>query len=324
MPSPARFVTPVFVERLRVANATKTCLGTGGVGGSAGGPPIYNGARGKVGIQGAFTFQELVFDGDSDDLDVTMAFAFPDQCQMLLNIANALFFQNTPLSIQSASQLYRRLLRRLSISPSLQTQSSVSPPPPKTGLAKSYELLEFVWNITISANDQLNSVYSQAQSFSNQIVSGNDMFGHDAEWVPRLNGTYYTDELGEILTTLQSVEEAYNAADEAQASTHDNNKSRQSTPAAVVTNAQDRIRLLTDDNGPLTCSADIVAQYTPLLKDKVQEVQANVLQVAADIQSSLNLDPQTIISALATLAIAPSIPMAFVSHHERKHTARPQ
>jgi hypothetical protein len=287
--------------------------GTGGVGGASFGPNPRSGTRGQFGKLGTLSFKELVFDGRPDDLDVLMAFAFPDQCQMLLNKANNLFFQNTPQSKHDASVFYGRLIKRLSFWPALSAaQSSDNPPTPESALAKSYDRLEYVLQVTKSASDQLQSIYSQAKSFNNQIITGNDMFGHNALWVPRLNYDYYAGEIKDFLDTLKSVEDAYKNALNVKASLTDI-ASGQNAAASGVQRAQDRISLLTSDNGPLTSSADTIARYTPLLKSKVQEVKAKMEKVQSDIQAKLNLDPLDILSGLSMVAMAPSVPLGLVS-----------
>ncbi|KAK0709898.1 hypothetical protein B0T26DRAFT_653111, partial [Lasiosphaeria miniovina] len=305
-------IQPLFQSLSETASEACMILpGPGGVGGPGFGPKPHGGARGQEGGQGTLAARELVFDGRASDLDVVMPFAFPDQCQMLLNKANALFFQNSPTSKQDASTLYKRLLKRLSFWPTIAAAQDATSPPPESNLEQAYDTLEYGLKVTVSALDQLQSVYDQAKSFNNQIMSGNDMFGHDALWVPRLNYSYYTAEIETCLSTLKTVEAAYANALAVRASMTDI-ASGQSAAAAGVQRAQYRIQLLTDDNGPLTTSADTIARYTPLLKDKVKECEDNLAVVEADIQASINLDPMNIISSLSMVAMGPSVPLALV------------
>ncbi len=260
------------------------------------------------------TYKELVYDGRADDLNVAMAFAFPDQCQMLLNKANAFFFQNTPQSKQDASVLYARILKRLSFWPSLsaaQEAPATTPATPGSSLAQSYDHLEYILRVTLSTADQLQSIYSQARSLSNQIVSGNDMFGHDPLWVPRLSYDYYASEITDCINTLKAVEVAYKDALSVKGSLTDISAG-QNASAVGVQRAQYRVQLLTDDNGPLTSSADTISRYTPLLNKKVQECKDNLTQVTADVQASLNRDPLDILSGLSAVAMAPSVPLTLV------------
>ncbi|KAI5458852.1 hypothetical protein BGZ63DRAFT_392168 [Mariannaea sp. PMI_226] len=244
-----------------------------------------------------------------------MAFAFPDQCQMLLNKANALFFQNTVDSKSDAYMLYGRLTKRLSFWPallaSLQARSKNPVDNVETPLGKSYSHLEYVLQVTLSATEQLQSIYSQAMSFGNQIITGSDMFGHDPTWVPRLNSGYYTTEISDYLDTLKAVERAYKNALGVKASLSDISTG-QTAAASGVQRAQYRIDLLTDDNGPLVSSADTIARYTPLLKAKVQECKDNMAIIAADIQAHINIDPLDILSGLSMVAMAPTLPLALV------------
>ncbi|KAJ3573533.1 hypothetical protein NPX13_g4663 [Xylaria arbuscula] len=274
--------------------------GMGGIGGTG---TRSNGARGISGKSGTRSCKEIWYDGSIDDTDVLLAFAFPDQCQMLLNKANALFFQNSPQSKQEASILYNRLLRRLSFWPTISSDAAS-----KTKLSESYDSLEGKYKVTLSWSSQIESIYSQAKSFNNQIISGNDMFGHGSLWVPRLNYSLYTKEAKGFLDMLKVVEDAYEAA-RAPGSPSPDIKTGQAAATSGVKKAEERINLLTNDNGPLKTSAEAIAHYTPLLKSKVKEVQDKVSQVAADIQATLNMDPSNILSALCTVAMMPSLPL---------------
>ena len=241
-----------------------------------------------------------------------MAFAFPDQCQMLLNKANGLMFQNTPQSKKAASVLYNRLVKRLSFWPTLyKTEANSGPTDKATGMSDAYDLLEAVLEVTISARDQLQSVYAQAKSFNNQILSGMDMFGHDLLWAPRLNYNYYIGEIADFISTLESLEVAYKNALSIKASLTDI-ASGQSAAVSGVQKARDRITLLISDNGPMASSADTVARYTPLVKAKLKECQERVADVAEDVRSSINMDPLDVLGGLSTLAMAPSMPLGLV------------
>ncbi|KAK0633953.1 hypothetical protein B0T14DRAFT_561490 [Immersiella caudata] len=309
------------IQPLRQAIVTAVsgnCLvmpGTGGLGGVALGQGSNNGVRSPHGVNrdDSLACKELVFDGRSDDLDVPVAFAFPEQCQMLLNKANALFFQSTPESRQNALVLYQRLSRRLSFWRTIrETQrGSDTPPPVESNIEKSYNNLEYRLQVTISAYDQLEDVYSQAASFGKQILSGNDMFGHDPSWVPRLSAEYYKAEIDGFIDALASIEASYDQALEESAAKVDIAALKKAADSGFA-QAQYRVKLLTGDNGPLLSSAYTISHYTPLLRTKIGKIQPLLEALQADIHAKLNIDPKAIISALSTIAMAPSKGLAVV------------
>lgn len=68
-------------------------LGSGGMGAKSGTPGMADGARGDFGdYAGKIIAKNLALDGSETNLEASMSFAFPDQCRMLLNHPNKLFF----------------------------------------------------------------------------------------------------------------------------------------------------------------------------------------------------------------------------------------
>ncbi|KAK0651242.1 hypothetical protein B0T16DRAFT_453737 [Cercophora newfieldiana] len=282
--------------------------GGGGAGGS--GTTITSGGQpGPVGEDPAASiFKEVRFLGRAADLKIATAVAFPDQCQMLLNKANYLFFKNTGDSKKEASILYRRLMDRLAFWPALSAQptststSSEGSTPTPTPLELAYEHLERVLKVTVSWREQIGSIYNQAQSFNNQIVAGCDMFGHNPLWVPRLNASYYTGRAVELMGILKTMEDEHKNMKDEQAALSDITSGKTAAQSAEQ-DAQMRVKLLTETNGPLSISADTISHFTPLLTRKV----ANL---SADIKAKFTFDTGDALDALSNIAMAPSIPLA--------------
>ena len=91
-----------------------TPLGKGGIGGPAASPSGSRGAHGADDKYGKNFTKYLTFNGDIQDTNIEQVWAFPDQCQMLLDAADRLFLSNDEASMNSTSLVYVRLLRRLS------------------------------------------------------------------------------------------------------------------------------------------------------------------------------------------------------------------
>ncbi|RMZ41989.1 hypothetical protein CA14_010669 [Aspergillus flavus] len=85
------------IKRSVVAMTNNTNAGVGAVGGiNSNYPPAPSGNTGKDGqADGARTAENLPFDGTEKDAAFSQAYAFLDQCQMLLSKADKSFFANT-------------------------------------------------------------------------------------------------------------------------------------------------------------------------------------------------------------------------------------
>jgi hypothetical protein len=177
--------------------------------------------------------------------------------------------------------------------------------------------MENVQQITISATAQLRSIYNEASSRLNQLLLGQDMFGYDPDWVPRLSYNFYYQELTNHIAQLKDLEATETAYEQAFA---DQNKSytviQRGLSAATQgrEQANARISILTGPNGPLLTNAFQISLFDPIMVEKRAAIKADIANVAADIQKSINLDPQMILDGLSTLALAPSSFTVVVSH----------
>jgi hypothetical protein len=148
---------------------------------------------------------------------------------MLLDKADQLYFSNDTGKWEDAAVLYRRLARRLSFLPNIPVDYAGLPPPPSLPwLCQAYDDLEDQYNLTISAISQLQSVCGRATSMLNQILLGRDMFASQPNWVPRLSVKFYLSAASAMITSLQTLEDAANAYQEAYADQTDVAKSIQS------------------------------------------------------------------------------------------------
>ncbi|KAL2815224.1 hypothetical protein BDW59DRAFT_166897 [Aspergillus cavernicola] len=273
-------------------------LGPGGIGGASGIGGDPPGTRGETGKDsGGIQVVNLHLDGDVDDLNATQAFAFPDQCQMLLNKANQHFFTNTTDSRKTASGIYAILMARLGFLETLEDHKT-------SALFKSYDKMENILKVTLSGLTQLNSVYSEAKSRFNRLLIGQDMFGHLVEWVPRLSFQYYQKSITNQLSFLEKQEKStagYEAAlkngTELSGYIADSIKQLGSNKQA----ADDHVSLLTGTNGPLSTNAYKIDNFTPEMKSKRDDIKKRL----SEIEFKYQWDPKLILDGLGALITSP-------------------
>ncbi|KAH8689861.1 hypothetical protein BGW36DRAFT_329197 [Talaromyces proteolyticus] len=271
--------------------------GPGGVGGTSGTPGDPPGEHGKEGeATGRITVKNLHLNGDAEDLEATQAFAFPDQCQMLLNRANRYFFADSNSAREQASDMYHTLLNRLQFLDKLDEQKT-SP------LAKAYDDLERTWKVTISGTTQLRSIFSEGKSRFNRLLLGQDMFGHTALWVPRMSFLHYHTSVGDQLRFLEKQEGTVAAFEKALEEGHettifikDSIKELDSSKQA----AKSQINLLEGSNGPLSTVAYKIETFTPILKEKRENVRKKI----DEIEWIPQFNPSLLLDGFTTLITA--------------------
>ncbi|KAJ9115812.1 hypothetical protein QFC22_004953 [Naganishia vaughanmartiniae] len=295
------------------------------------------GMRGEDGSPGMVGVSAMTFQGNSSDLAVEHVLAQPDQAQMLLAIADNLYFSQAPVDDSKddakvdqkddqknditkvnnrdiAAQYYQLLCDRLAFVPPLVAASNA---PKKPALFDAYNKMEFDDKLTVNALNQLQNVHSRAVANLGQILLGNDMFGHSLAWAPRLSYSYYDARATKLISALQEVESVYSdytthlKGDRDVAKIFDRGLKASEISGDEVTK---QIDLITDPNGPLHMYSSQIAAFTPLLKAKRQEVLEYIHTIIHLIdQQTFNFDPSTWINCLSTIAMAPSELNAAVS-----------
>ncbi|KAL3468737.1 hypothetical protein BJX99DRAFT_265867 [Aspergillus californicus] len=269
--------------------------GIGGTSGTGGDPPGKRGEKGKD--IGGIQIVDLHLNGDTEDLAATQVFAFPDQCQMLLNKANQQFFINTTDSRKTASGMYETLMSRLAFLDIIKNHESST-------LFKAYDNIENTLQITLSGLTQLDSIYSEAKSRFNRLLIGHDMFGHVVEWVPRLSFQYYQKSITNQLSFLEKEEEVtagYEAAlekgTELSGFVSDSINQLESNKQA----ANDQIYLLTSPNGPLSINVYKIDNFTPEMKSKRDDIRSRLNKIEFKYQ----FDPKLLLDGLGALITSP-------------------
>jgi hypothetical protein len=299
-------------------------------------PPALSGSNGNDGTVTAFT---LSFADGSDETSIGYVLAQSDQCQMLLNQADGFFFTNKSDDLLKAAILYQRIANRtafVDIPPAaapptggsaLGSESVPTGTSARTGrsaltnasasgggstgddspMLQAYARDEAI-GLTVNPIPQLQSIRQLANTRLNQILSGRDLFGHDPQWGPRLSFFFYQQQYTNLAPQLQVVEENYSQYLAALAA-----GDAASYLSGAVADAQNRmdeasqqIDMITDPNGPLNTSGFQVGSFSPLLRQKRNDIQAQVQRIEWDISNSYDLSPSLFIDALSSIAMAPT------------------
>ncbi|KJK66773.1 hypothetical protein P875_00127901 [Aspergillus parasiticus SU-1] len=245
---------------------------TGGKGGPCG-LVGREGKRGENGVDGKTEVVEMVFEKDSKTgLQATQVFTFPDHCQMLLNKANRLFFANGDEDRASASLLYARLVQLLSFQEHAWNQEALSP------LATAYKALESEHATMLTAST-MRSILEQARTRQNRVGLGQDMWGHDQDWSPRLSIWTYEESLKQSLSVLGGHEKALHQYETALQQNKDQlgviTQGISSLTRSWV-EADSKVQELTHDNSPLRTAIFNIVSYTPRLKAMREEIQKDL------------------------------------------------
>ncbi|KAF3935183.1 hypothetical protein ABW20_dc0109483 [Dactylellina cionopaga] len=265
-------------------------------------PPV----SGRDGTDGTASAHALLF--SQDDTSVGCVLAQSDQCQMLLNQADGFFFSNDPGNLSKAALLYQQIATRTAFVNSTAPSSSTSrAADDETPMFQAYDKDE-ARGLTVNPIPQLQNIQQLARARLNQILSGRDLFGHDPNWGPRLSFYFYQQQYIDLAKSLDEAEQNYEKYMTALAASDARDYLTGAAAAAQsrMGQSQAQIDMITAPNGPFNTSGFQVGLFTPLLRDKRAEIQAQVQRIEWDINNSLDLSPSVFINALSSIAIAPT------------------
>ncbi|KAJ4113933.1 hypothetical protein NW768_011463 [Fusarium equiseti] len=255
-----------------LASYCNSIEGEGGQGGSSPNALIPPGKRGPSGLRGRVTMQDLNPARSARYLNVTQAFAFPEQCQLLLRQADLAFYSQAPGEVDRAAELYHRIVDRSGFLKFAKFSQE-----PLRPLVKAYQSLEKIAQVTLFSENTLKSVYDQAKSRLQRLVLGLDMWRHDELWVPRMSVPYYDAELDFGLDLLKDeetlVEENEKEVTENRATTFHVERSKEKL-SSTLHSVEATISQLEYPNGPSKMAIYQIAVFNPQLKAKRQEIQA--------------------------------------------------
>lgn len=141
-------------------------------------------------------------------LNLGVPLAHPDQCQMMLKLADAAYFSG---ETNPATALYRNLLERLFFVPDLlrdknKNQQDGTQPSP---LVQAYTALENAHRLSNWTFPTLNNVFVQAAARLKQLHIGLDLFGHAPGWAPRLSYDFFSEYAVRQIESLSRYEASY-------------------------------------------------------------------------------------------------------------------
>ncbi|KAH7239939.1 uncharacterized protein BKA55DRAFT_678347 [Fusarium redolens] len=251
---------------------------------------------------------------DSPDLSSPVAYVHPDQCQMLLDVANRTYLaascktgNQNPGRFDEARQLYERIFNRLSFVPLLQSDLKSKNFQP---LTRAYAQMQAA-QLCLDPISELAHIHLQAGLYLSNISHGKDMFGHGgdkdagARWVPRLPYTQYSSAIISSLPKMTKLATSIAAQEGTQQDTDFNKKLAIISVQAQVDTLQKQIQLATSPTGPLKSAESQIQQYTPALKAMRFSIQDQVTTLTQEIDSSWNFNPTDIINGITQLLSNP-------------------
>lgn len=277
--------------------------GSYGAGGVGKFPDSSTGKPGQAGKDGSRTSLVLTPERDSAYLNLSQACVFPEHAQMILNEADQFFFLNTPESRPKAAALYTRLLSRLSFVPKLGD----------TAQAKAYDRLEKEQKLTVAALSQLESVFSQARTRQARILAGQDIFGRDPSWVPRLSTKVYAQRADKLLVALKGVEDMTSGYQEALKNDGKVEQYLKSSLKAGKDNEEHLKSLLDSQCGPdgaISAAAAQVTKFAQLQSEKREEIKGPLERVKDEIGRASQIDFWKVFEGLSNLVQPPSFQTA--------------
>ncbi|KAF3915747.1 hypothetical protein ABW20_dc0101176 [Dactylellina cionopaga] len=261
------------------------------------------GAQGSDGKAGKVVSRTLALTRNQFDLNSTAAYAFPEQCQMLLDEADRLYFTNGVDATSEAARLYQTLCSRLAFAPSLENAKSTDDEDSRP-LSRAYFELENISRVTIAPITQLRDIRLKAESQLQKIQLGKDAFGHGHNWVPRQTISAYKDQVSKMILDLSDLEKnlkdfAESFAQQQDAKSHIKNAIAANKEA--TDRIEDQIHKIDGENGLLHTYATKIAFYTPVLRRGREAISKQLDTVKGDIQRKINFSLDMIIDSISTL-----------------------
>ncbi|KAJ4246307.1 hypothetical protein NW762_013658 [Fusarium torreyae] len=310
--------------------------GQAGMGGSGATSSAQRGEDGKPGVNGDFNVRALGFNGTDDYLTIPDAIVHPDQCQMLLNLADLQYFTASggvylktikgttpsdweegklqpPEAFKEPRSTYEKIKKRLVFVTSLLQQvKNVG----DVSKLDETSLIKFALYLSYGkmAQEKLSmdplSQFYQLQMHAAQridwINTGKDFMGHYGRWVPRLNYNYYSSQLAKYIVDAVDFAKEWENAYTERIPQAQSLETAQKKNEMMLTGLKMRIDLLTaQPNGDLPATASQIKVFTPLLKKKRLDLTASLENARKEVTMTVNFDFRNVLDALAMVAFAP-------------------
>lgn len=296
-----------FVEREPQLFIDQTCElagGKGGAGGSGTTPDLPSGKRGLDKPDKSAEGCLVSLSGTSTDCKIDQAIACPEQCQMILDAADTLYFTNDRSKFPAAMQKYTTLTRRLGFLDVLLKDKDSKEAP----LAKALKGLERDYSLTIATLPQLDRIYQTALRRLNGMVYNQDIWGHSDVWVPRLSLAYYGDRVKDMINEFKDLEKTFHDYAKMQQKdrmTENQVSQAQMANGAMAQAARDQTDSIMKHGGELQVASDEIALCRAPLVAARQKLSAALESLREAIQSHFSISADTFMDALSTLSMAP-------------------
>ncbi|KAL1889079.1 hypothetical protein Sste5346_009144 [Sporothrix stenoceras] len=186
--------------------------GHGGPGGSRRTAQDKSGAQGKDQSSNKAHAQlvSLSSTGKKTDCLIDQAIDSPEQCQMLLDKADWLYFTGDIFQYPQAVQHYTKLTKRLGfLDLMVKDKAKENNLRTSSPLANALQNLDSSYALTTDTLAQLDRIYSTAQRRLNGIRLNQDLWGHSDVWVPRLSPAYYGNRVDTMIERFKDVEATF-------------------------------------------------------------------------------------------------------------------
>lgn len=298
--------------------------GRGGPGGSGRTAQDKSGARGKD--QPSNKARVLLASLSSDhaaDCLVDQAIASPEQCQMLLDKADRLYFTGDIFQYPQAVRLYTKLTQRLGFM-DVMVKDKVKNLRTTSPLAKALQDLEYRYALTTDTVSQLDRIYSTAQRRLSGIRLNQDLWRHSDVWVPRLSLAYYGNRVDKMIQNFKDVEatfKAYAHAEQKQQMTENQLEQVQMANGAMERAATAQIDSILEAGGELEQAADAIELCRPRLVETRAVLGAPLQKMQDAIQTQFHITADSVMEAMSMLSMAPEGFAAVVQAADVVHKA---
>ncbi|CAK7205420.1 hypothetical protein SEUCBS139899_008191 [Sporothrix eucalyptigena] len=313
-------ILSAFLDALRsammnepMALASEVCAlagGRGGPGGSGRTAQDASGARGadKPSNKSHTQLVSLSTAGNKMDCRMVQAVVAPEQCQMLLDQADRLYFTGDLLQYPLAMRLYTKLTQRLGFVEAMRADKSATNNLRTSPLAVALAGLEVRYALTTDTLQQLDRIYTTALRRLSGIGLNQDLWGRTSTWVPRLSLAYYGTRVDTMIARLAEVEamfKEYAEAHQRQMITDKQLEHVQTSNGAMATAAKTQIDSILEAGGELEQAADAIELCRPRLVAARAALSSSLAAMQEAIRTQFHVSPDSVMEALSMLSMAP-------------------
>ncbi|CAK7229213.1 hypothetical protein SCUCBS95973_007145 [Sporothrix curviconia] len=282
--------------------------GRGGPGGNGRTAQDKAGARGKDMPSKRARTQLVTLSGMGSraDCQVDQAIACPEQCQMLLEQADRLYFTNDVVQYPRAVEIYIQLTQRLGFMDLLIKDAALRKTAP---LALALDGLASSYGVTTDTLSQLDRIYATAQQRLNGIRLDQDVWGRSDVWVPRLSLAYYGTRVATMIANFKDLEatfKEYSQAHHRERITDTQLEQAQLANAAMQRAAKAQLDSIAKAGGDLEQAADAIELCRPRLIAARTALGLALEHLTEAVHTQFSVSTDTIVAALSTLVSSPT------------------